>query len=450
MRTLIRGATVLTMADTASRPEVMDVLVENTRIARLGHNLDAPGAEVVDGHGRLLLPGLVNAHIHSWQSAFRGIACNWNLLEYLGNMHFRLAPHYTAEDIYYGTLWGALNQIACGTTTLADWCHNNTTPEHTDAGLRALEDAGIRALFLPAAPRRAGPDDTRHPADVMFPRSEIERLLQVSALARNDPLIRLGMAVHGGHYSPAEVAIADFRLAKEFGLVISMHHSGGPARNPETWEKLDQEGLLGLNVNIVHGNRIPDDLLGRFVERGVSFTVTPEVEMGDGHGQPITGRLRDLGALPSLGVDIESAISGEMLLVARMALAHQRMLDHDRRQQSPEEIAPLTARDALAWATLGGARALGLEHEIGSLEPGKQADLVLIDTRAMNLWPVHDPYASALQASLANIEAVMIAGAWQKRHGRLCYGPLDAAQGAISASARRIALASGLESAVTD
>ena len=196
-----------------------------------------------------------------------------------------------------------------------------------------------------------------------------------------------------------DVAEADFGLARDLGLMISMHHSGGETP-PGAWERLDERRLLGPHVNVVHGNTIDTELLRRLVDLGVTFTVTPEVELGDGHGQPITGRLRALKTAPSLGVDIESAVSGEMLIVARLALAHQRSLDHAAAQREGRAMEFIPAREALAWATIEGARALGLADRIGTLEVGKQADLVIIDPRHLNLWPANDIVAASLQASL--------------------------------------------------
>ncbi len=444
MSTLIRGATVITLSSEPADPTVQDVLVEGETITAIGAHLDAAGADVIDGHGRIVMPGLVNAHMHTWQSAFRGIAYDSDLMEYLQNMHFRVAPRYTPEDMHIGTLAGALNQIACGTTTLADWCHNNRTPAHTDAAVAALQQSGLRAVFLPGAIRPVDPENQKHPTEIGHDRSELDRLA-AGAFPNRGGLLTLGMSVYGPQYAPLDVATSEFRLAKERGMIISMHSSGGPSRTPDAWEKLAQDGLLGPHVNIVHGNEIPDDLLGMLIEHEVSFTITPEVEMNCGHGQPVTGRLLKRGAMPSLGVDIESAISGDMFTVARTALAHQRMLDHSVRKRDPETgPPPLFARDALTWAIRGGARALGLEDKIGSLEVGKQADLVMIDTRCLNLWPVHDAYATALQAHAANIEAVMIAGTWRKRNGKLLQASEDVLLDKLSASARRISVAAGL------
>lgn len=234
------------------------------------------------------------------------------------------------------------------------------------------------------------------------------------------------MAVLGPHYSDLQVALTDFRLARELSLVTSMHQGGGPARSPEGWLLLEREGLLGPHINIVHGNELSTSQLKAFIDHGVTFSVTPENEMTQGHGHPLTGRLRDLGARPSIGIDLESGISGEMFLAARMALVHQRALDNfDYRNSNPggppiPETTTITTHEALRWATIEGAQMMGLGDSIGSISPGKKADLVLIDATQPNMQPVHNPIDTVvMQTSLANIEAVMIDGAWRKRHYKL-------------------------------
>ena len=457
-RTLIRGACVIAGSPVDPTVGVTNILIENDIIAAIGADITVSDAEVVDGTGRIIIPGLVNAHMHAWQTALRGMSYDWSLMEYLLWVHRKLAGHFTPHDIHVGTLAGALNQIACGTTTLGDWCHNNPTPEHTDAAIEALRESGIRAVFLHGTPRPLSAARQQGLSEIpAHPKAELERILR-GKLAERGSLLTLGMAIPGPELSSPDVAMADFRLAREFDLVVSMHHTSISAAPPsKTWELLAAEGLMGPKVNIVHANHIDDNLLKRLVGAGVTITATPEVELGDGHGDPITGRLAALGDAPSLGIDIESAISGEMLIAARMALAHQRALDHaaanSARDKTASPVVPrpaLKARDALAWATIHGARAMGLESQVGSIERGKQADLVVIDARAPNLQPIHDPVVTALHASLANIEGVMIAGQWRKRDGKLAYAGLADLHDSLAASGARIAAAGGWPPARAD
>ncbi len=285
-----------------------DVLIDGDRIAAVGPDLQGPdpqnGAETIDCSGHFVLPGLINAHMHTWQTALRSVASNWTLLEYFRHVHAGLATVFEPEDIHIATLAGALNQLDHGVTTLVDWCHNNPTPAHTDAAIAGLQESGIRAAFFHGSPKPDPKPGEPHFSEVPHPRAEIERLLK-GPFADRSALVTLGMAVLGPHYSTLDVSRHDFALALEMGLVASMHQGGGDARTPGGWERLMAEGLVGPHINIVHGNNLTDEQLRSFVDLGASFSITPENEMTQGHGHPITGRLRALGAAPSLGVDLE-------------------------------------------------------------------------------------------------------------------------------------------------
>jgi len=428
-RTLLRGAQVVTMAPDRPDAERADILIDSDRITMIGENLDAPEADTVDLTGRVILPGLVNAHLHTWQTGLRAVGADWTLLEYLTHLHGSGAQHYRPDDMYISNLAGALNQINCGTTTLGDWCHNSVTPEHADAAVDGLVQVGIRAVFLHGTPYR-------DPA-LPHPLAEIDRLLD--GPAGDHDLLTLGMAVQGPQYSSPDIAVADFRAAAERGLVVSLHQSGGDLA--PGWEAVRDAGLFGPRTNVVHGSDLPDRWVRTLVEAGVTFTSTPENELRQGHGTPLTGALLRRGAAPSLGTDVETVVPGQVLTAARIALAHQRGLDytHDRQSAGTHARTPsITAKQALAWATVEGAKALGLADQVGRIEPGMQADLIAIDTRALNLWPAHNPVAAALHADIANIEAVMIAGRWRKRDHTLLHPHLDKVKDRLQESGERL------------
>ncbi|MDE5441048.1 amidohydrolase family protein [Bradyrhizobium sp. CSA207] len=444
-RTLIKSAIVISMDDRIGDLRTGDVLIEGNRIVEVRPSIDlgsgAAETDIVEGTGRIVIPGLINAHMHTWQTALRGYAANWTLLEYFRRMHAGLATVFRPEDTYIATLVGALNQINCGTTTLVDWCHNNPTPDHTDAAVCGLIESGIRAAFFHGSPKPEPKPGEPHFSEVPHPRHEIERLL-AGPLADRDGLVTLGLAILGPHYSTLDVAMHDFRMAQELKLIASMHQGGGPAKTPGGWEKLIEAGLVGVGVNIVHGNGLPDDLLDRLVELGVSFSVTPENEMIQGHGFPITGRLLKRRARPTIGIDLESVLAGDLFSAARVALSMQRALDNaDARKASGAIPATTTipAREALRWITTEGARMLGRDHQIGSLTPGKLADLVIINANDLNLVPVHDPVSTVvMQTSLANIEAVMIGGVWKKQNGRLLTEDLEQKKELLAQSGQRL------------
>ena len=444
---LIRGATIVTM-DRQGDIDEGELLVTGDTIAAIGPRVAAPDeADVVDGRGCILIPGLVNAHMHTWQTALRGIAANWTLLEYFRKMHAGLATVFTPDDLHIATLMGALNQIACGTTTLCDWCHNNPTPAHNDAAIDALLQSGIRAAFFHGSPKPDPKAGERPFWEVPHPRQEVERLIRAHA---GHPLLSIQAAILGPHYSTLDVALHDFRMALDLGLIASLHQGGGPARTPDGWQRLEAAGLLGAQINIVHGHALDDAQLERFCALGMSFSAAAESEMSQGHGHPITGRLRRFARAPSLGVDLESVLSGDMLTQARIALGIQRSLDNVAHRELHGSIPPtatITTREALSWITVEGARMLGQAHRIGSLAPGKQADLVLVRADSLNMQPVHDPVSSVvLQASLANIDSVMVAGRWRKRAGRLLDVDLAPQLERLRASGRKIVAALGLQS----
>ncbi len=444
MRTLIRGATVITLDAQGDLPRA-DLLVTGDTITEIAPALHVDDAQVVDATGCILIPGLVNAHMHTWQTALRGLAANWTLLEYFQKMHAGLATVFEPQDLYIATLVGALNQLNCGTTTLADWCHNNKTPAHNDAAIQGLLESGIRAAFFHGTPKPDPKPGERPFWEVPHPRAEVERLLKAH---QGRALLSVHAAVLGPHYSTLEVALHDFRMVQELGVVGSLHQGGGAARTPEGWARLEAAGLLGPQINIVHGHALSDVQLKRFCDLGMSFSAAAENEMTQGHGHPITGRLRALGKAPSLGADLESVLGGDMLTQARVALGMQRSLDNVAYREAHGSIPPtstITTREALQWVTVEGARMLGQLDRIGTLAAGKQADLVLIRADDLNMQPVHDPVSTVvMQTTLANIDSVMVAGRWKKRQGQLLGVDLSPKLAALQASGRKITTALGL------
>lgn len=437
---LISGGMLVTM-DEGLGEMPGDILVRDGKIYDIAPEIAAPeGTEVIDATGMIVMPGLINAHIHTWQTGLRGLAADWTLSEYMRGMHAGLATFFRAEDIGIANLCGALNQINCGTTTIVDWCHNNPTPAHTDAAIDGLEEAGIRALFLHGSPKPDPKSGQKHFSEIPMPRNEVERLRK-HRLSKEDHRVTLGLAILGPGFSVYDVCDADFRLAKDLGLVASMHVSG-PMLTPDGFSRLEADGLLGSHLNIVHGNALDDNELDLVASCGLSFTVTAEVEMQMSFGKPLTGRLRQRGLPVSIGSDIESGMCGDMFSVMRMTLQAQRFVDTlemmSREGRGPQQIT-LTCRDALRWATIDGARMAGIADRTGSLTKGKAADIVLLRASDPNMVPVVDPLASiVLHAGHGNVDTVMVDGEIRKRGGKLTYAGYDGRIGQLVASSQRI------------
>jgi len=314
-----------------------------------------------------------------------------------------------------------------------DWCHIVKDAEMTDAAIDGLVDAGIRAMFARGTAKPPITKDATPYYKIPYPREEIHRL-RTGRFASDEGLLTLAMAVLGPDWGEYDVAVHDIRLAREYGLINSAHSYGRKGKRvvEDGYPRLAKDGLLGPDHNIAHGNCFAEDELKIVLDAGCTITATCFTEMLNYEQPAMIGRMAKFGATPSIGSDCDPYFNSSMLWVMRHAFHHQRELDNRSLYalgQWPAKTQHSTqTQDALYWATMGGARAMKLDHKIGSLTPGKQADLALIDTRGMNLFgamPGGDPaHAIVLYAEAADVDSVMIAGKFAKRGGQLVY-PAD-------------------------
>ena len=429
-RTLITHATIISMDPKIGDVENGDILIDGEQIVEVGHNLAAEGATVIDGRKRIVIPGMVNAHIHTWEFALRGIGGNWvGKRDYHANMHQGMATRYNARDVYLANLIGSLNQIHHGTTTIMDWCHIVKDAEMTDAAIDGLAETGIRAVFARGTAKPPVTADATPYYKIPYPRDEIHRL-RTGRFASDAGLISLAMAILGPDWGEYDVAVHDIRLAREYGLINSAHTYGRKGKRvvEDGYPRLAAAGLLGPDHNIAHGNCFAEDELKIVLDAGCTITATCLTEMLNYEQPAMIGRMAKFGAMPSIGSDCDPYFNSSMLWVTRHAFQHQRELDNRSLYalgQYPANQHSTQTRDALYWATMGGAQALQLNHRIGSITPGKQADLALFDTSGMNLFattPGGDPaHAIVLHAEAADVDSVMIAGRFVKRDGKLVF-----------------------------
>ena len=445
---LIQGGTVISMEPSRVAGLIENILIENDQISDVGGINPTDDMEVIDATDCIVLPGLIDSHVHTWQTGLRGIAGDWTVPQYMRAMHRGLATFFQPKDIYIANLIGALSKLDAGITTLVDWCHNNPTPDHTDSAIDGLFESGARALFLHGSPKPDPKPGQKHYSEVPMPRGEIERLRK-GRLATDDALVTLGLAVLGPQYSVYEVCEQDYRLAQEYQLIASAHTAGGPMLAPGSFEKLIELGLIDNRSNIVHANNFEDNLVKALVDAGASFTVTADVEMQMGFGDPLTGRLRNLGSPMTIGADVEPAVSGDMFGAMRLTMSVQRNIDNlaalSRGEVLPE-TATITCAEALQWVTTNGARMIGMEQSLGTIATGKKADIILLRGGDLNLFPVNNAINAVVRhATPGNVDTVMVAGNIVKRDGKLLYGNLAEKKNALLESSRRILSDIGLQ-----
>ncbi|CAN5418806.1 amidohydrolase family protein [soil metagenome] len=434
-RTLITGGRVLSMDSSVGDLNRGDLLIEDGLIAEVAASIDAVDCEVIEAEGAIVMPGFVDTHRHTWQTAMRAICADWTLLDYFRGIRLHIAQAYEPEDMYAGNLAGALEALDAGVTTILDFSHCNNTPEHAEQAIAGLRDSGIRATFaygfypVPLAePGFAAHSD----------RIEHARSLRSAHFADEKALVRMGLALTELGLVPFSDTRAEVELARELEVLLTAHI--GTVRSPNWPDEigiLHGAGLLGPGQVHVHCNACSDAALGLIAASGAAVSVTPETEMQMGMGIPVTGRAIAHGLKPSLGCDIASNQSGDLLTQMRLALQTQRMLDNEPllRDDSMPETVSLGVRDALEMATINGARAMGIDSAVGSLAPGKQADVLLVSTDRIGMAPASDPVAAVvLQAQPSDIRTVLVAGHAVKRDGVLTAG---------SAKARGLIVASG-------
>jgi len=439
--TLIKCGWLVTLDPAIGEMKDGELLIVGNTIKAAGRNLKATADETIDAADKIVMPGLVNAHMHTWETALRGIGAEWMSADYFKHVHSNLATRYQPEDNYIANYMGALAQIDAGVTTLVDWCHNNPTPAHSDAAVQGLADAGIRALFLHGSPKPDPKPGQKHFSEMPMPRGEVERFCKGRFAGRNG-LLTFGLAMLGPYYSTYEVTKQDLALAREFDLFASMHVGGGKGMVPDGFERLLDDGLVDRHLTIVHGNDIAPDTVRRIADRGGTFTVTAEIELQMGYGDPLTGILHEHKAPISIGTDVEPAVGSDLFTCMRLTLQHERnrgIIETLEKTGSRPQHSAVTCRDALAWVTTDAAKIAGLDDRVGSVTPGKQADIVLLRTDALNMTPMRDLVGCAvMQAATANVDTVLIAGRTVKQAGRLLADDLAGKLAKLQSSGDRI------------
>jgi cytosine/adenosine deaminase-related metal-dependent hydrolase len=392
-RVLLKGGCVLSLDAQVGDFARADVLIEGSRIAAVGPDLAAE-AEIIDASNTIVMPGFVDTHRHMWQGVLRNILPNGLLSDYGRDITGTARSVFRPEDAQVGDLISALGAFDAGVTTVLDWSHIGNSPAHSDATIAGLRESGIRAVY--AYGSGAAGEGTRFPEDI--------RRLRNEHFSSTDQLLTLAMA---GGTNPR-----DWAVARAVGAFISVHIVGSFGIPAEA---------MGDDVTYIHCTNLSSDDWRRIADTGGHVSIAGPIEMQMNHGIPPFQQALDHGIRPTLSVDVETQMPGELFTQMRTAFALQRMLALEQ-QRGGASPAPelLTVRDVIEFATIEGARANQLDHKIGTLTPGKDADIIMLRTNTINVLPLNNVYgAIVLGMDTSNVDSVFVAGKARKLGGRL-------------------------------
>lgn len=414
-RTLLKGGIVLTIDPNLGNFMQADVLIEGDKIAAVAPNLEADSANVIDATDMIVMPGFIDTHRHIWEGLLRNIGTDVPLEgrnSYMSHVLGKLAPAYRPVDAYVGNLVSALGALDAGITTLLDWSHIQASPDHTDAIVDALHASGMRAVFAYGFPWW-GKWEPNQPG--WFIRAA------KTHFSTNHQLLTLALAPYGPEFTEFEVTKSHWKLARDVGARISVHVGVGTFGKRYKLSEFGRAGLLTDDTTYIHCTTLDDEEIQMVVDTGGTVSLAAPVEMMMGHGMVPIQKFLDRGLRPSLSVDVETNVPGDMFTQMRTILAVQRALAFNKSLSGDKHVPSLlTARDALEFATIEGARANGLAHKTGSLTPGKEADIIMLNTNRINVMPINDPIGAVVWGmDTGNVDTVFVAGKLMKQNGKL-------------------------------
>ncbi|MFC4999065.1 amidohydrolase family protein [Dactylosporangium cerinum] len=410
---LFRNGLVLTMDDAHTVLPGADVLVVDERVAEVGVGLTAPpGAVEIDATGGIVMPGMIDTHRHLWQTAMRGYGADWTLTQYFVWYYLESGRHFRPEDIHAGNVLGALEALDAGVTTTVDWSHGLQTPQHADAAADALESVPGR-FVLAYGNIQQGPWEWATSPEF---RDFVSR-----RIGGNDLLgFQMAFDVTG---DPAFPERAAFEVARELGVPVTTHAGVWGATNDDGIRLMHEHGFMTPSTVYVHAATLTHDSYQRIAATGGSVSVSTESEQSAGQGYPPTWQLRDHGIPVSLSMDTSVWWSGDLFSAMRATLGADRSREHLQAHDRAETVTHvhLRAEQVVDWATRGGSRALGLDSVVGSLQPGRKADVVLLkNDDSPVMFPILNPYGHvAFQAQRGDVHTVLVNGRIVKRDHKL-------------------------------
>jgi len=401
-KVLLQGGTILSLDPKTGDFEKGDVLIEGKTISAVAPDLSpaARSAIVVDASDRIIMPGFVDTHHHQYETLLRSILSDGLLRDWPNNygsvIQNVFTPLYLPEDAYISELVASLNQINAGVTTTVDTSQVSLSPAHTDACIAGLKESGRRAVFAYSA--GVGPA-------AQFPQDIARLRKQYFSSADQLLTLALNTGLQPDHW----------KLARSVGAPIVSHFFAADLR------QMNEARLLGPDNEYIHCTQLNEANWKMIADSGGKVSIAPAIEMQMRHGMPPFQAALDHGIRPSLSVDVECNMTADMFSIMRAAFILQRALLNERALAGEKNLPRLlTTRDTLELATIEGARTAHLEAKIGTLAPGKEADIILLAADRINVFPLNNaPGAVVTLMDTSNVESVFIAGKVLKWQGRL-------------------------------
>jgi len=487
-RYIIRGGHVTSIDPAVGDFVKADVLVEGKKIVAVGPNLHAGGAAEIDARGKIVMPGFIDTHHHQFETALRSFLANGVLINdqsgsasanpsYFEYILLTFAPVYRPEDVYISELFGGLSQLDDGVTTVHDVSQIHHSPAHSDAAIQALFDTGRRAAF--GFFESAGANILGTNPGNKYP-SDAPRIKQ-QWFSSSDQLVHMimGGEVYLGDLSTDQ----SWTIGRQLDLQIAAHVLSPFGIRP-IFDKLAAgtggNGHIGIGADnlFIHMTGMSDAAWQKVKDVGAQVSIAFPIEMNMRHGMPPIVRMQSLGLEPSLSTDVEVTMTADFFTQMRVCMNMQRMvvnqmildspngnqnLPDPRNWELPQSAvtvpgffpywptppagipAPLTARDVLRFATINGAKHLRLDKKTGSLSPGKEADIIILDATALNVAPLNNvPGAVVSLMDRTNVETVIVAGKVHKWKGKLLDVDLNHLRRQLESSRDHIFAAAGV------
>jgi 5-methylthioadenosine/S-adenosylhomocysteine deaminase len=458
-------------------------LVEGRKIRAVGPNLHAGGAAEIDATGRIVMPGFIDTHHHQFETVLRSFLADGVLIKdgsgtaagtttYYEYILLTFAPVFRPQDVYINELFAGLSQLDDGVTTVHDVSQIHHTPQHSDAAIQALFDTGRRAAF--GYFEGAGPPGS-NPPNYAYPQDAVR--IKQQYFSSTDQLV--SMIMGGEVYLGAPIYTQSWTIGRQLGLQIAAHILSPFGIRPILNQLAVGQGGVNNNIGIgsdnlfIHMTGMSDLGWKAVHDKGAQVSIAFPIEMNMRHGMPPILKMQSLGMEPSLSVDVECTLTADFFTQMRSCMNLQRVVLNEMillqgatpdpvdwgLPGSPADvpngdpwptppagtIAPLTTRDVLRFGTINGAKALRLDGKTGSLTPGKEADIIILDATSINVAPLNQvPGAVVSLMDRTNVETVIVAGRVRKWKRQLLDVDLPNLRRQLEASRDYIFAAAGI------